>query len=146
VDESLRIHRALGPGLLESVYETLLARALEKRGFHVERQKAISFEYDGIVFEEAFRTDLIVDHQVIVELKSLEKLAPVHNEKTPDLSQTDKHAGWPPHQLRLPHPKGRPPPHRQWPGTLRLSAPPREPVYAPYRRPETGISSTTTPR
>jgi len=81
VAESVRIHRALGPGLLESVYEALLARALEKRGFHVERQKTIRFEYDGMVFEEGLRTDLLVEHRVLVELKSLEKLAPVHSKK-----------------------------------------------------------------
>ena len=52
VDASLRIHRDLGPGLLESVYEAVLARALEQRGFQVARQQAIRFEYDGIVFEE----------------------------------------------------------------------------------------------
>jgi len=78
VDASLRIHRALGPGLLESVYEALLARALEQRGFQVERQKAIRFLYDGMVFDEGFRADLLVESRVIVELKSVERLAPVH--------------------------------------------------------------------
>ena len=61
IDAAIHIHRDLGPGLLESVYEAVLARALEKRGFHVERQTVIRFEYDGLVFEEGFRTDLIVD-------------------------------------------------------------------------------------
>ncbi|HEV8599598.1 MAG TPA: GxxExxY protein [Gemmatimonadales bacterium] len=78
VDASLRIHRDLGPGLLESVYEAVLARALDKRGFQVERQQAIRFEYEGMLFEEGFRTDLLVDGRVIVELKSVERLAPVH--------------------------------------------------------------------
>ena len=78
IQAAIQIHRDLGPGLLESVYEALLARALEKRGFHVERQTVIRFEYDGLVFEQGFRTDLIVEHQVIVELKSVERLAPVH--------------------------------------------------------------------
>ena len=78
VDAALKIHRDLGPGLLESVYEAVLARALSKRGFEVERQKTIRFEYDGMVFEEGFRTDLIIEGRVIVELKSVEKLAPVH--------------------------------------------------------------------
>ena len=78
IDAAIQIHRDLGPGLLESVYEAVLARALEKRGFHVERQTIIRFEYDGLVFEEGFRTDLIVEHQVIVELKSVERFAPVH--------------------------------------------------------------------
>ena len=78
VDESLRIHRALGPGLLESVYTAVLARALVRRGFQVERNKTIRFEYDGMVFEEGFRADLVVDTQVIVEIKSVEQLARVH--------------------------------------------------------------------
>jgi GxxExxY protein len=76
-----RIHRDLGPGLLESVYEAVLARALDKRGFQVERQQAIRFEYEGMVFEEGFRTDLLVDNRVIVELKSVERLAPVHSKQ-----------------------------------------------------------------
>jgi iron complex transport system substrate-binding protein len=78
VDASIRVHRDLGPGLLESVYETVLARALEQRGFHVERQKPIRFEYQGMVFEEGFRADLLVENRVMVELKSVERLASVH--------------------------------------------------------------------
>jgi GxxExxY protein len=81
VDASLQIHRDLGPGLLESVYEAVLARALERRGFHVERQQAIRFEYEGLVFEEGFRADLLVDTRVIVELKSVERLAPAHSKQ-----------------------------------------------------------------
>jgi len=81
VDASLRIHRDLGPGLLESVYEAVLARTLGKRGFQVERQRAIRFEYDEMVFEEGFRIDLLVDNRVIVELKSVERLAPVHSKQ-----------------------------------------------------------------
>ena len=78
VDAAIKIHIDLGPGLLESVYEMVLAKALQKRGFQVERQKAIRFEYDGILFEEGFRADLLVENQVIIELKSVEKLIPVH--------------------------------------------------------------------
>ena len=78
VDASLRIHRDLGPGLLESVYEALLAGALQRRGLVVERQIPLRFEYDGIAFDEGFRADLLVEHRVIVELKSVERLAPVH--------------------------------------------------------------------
>ena len=81
VDASLRIHRDLGPGLLESVYEAVLARTLEKGGFQVERQRAIRFEYEEMVFEEGFRTDLLVDNRVIVDLKSVERLAPVHSKQ-----------------------------------------------------------------
>jgi GxxExxY protein len=78
VDSSLKIHMGLGPGLLESVYETVLTRALERRGFRVERQKIIRFEYDGMVFEEGFRLDLLVEERVVVEIKSVETLVRVH--------------------------------------------------------------------
>lgn len=81
VDAAIKIHIDLGPGLLESVYETVLAKALQKRGFIVERQKVIQFEYDGILFDEGFRVDLLVAGRVIVELKSVEKLAPVHSKQ-----------------------------------------------------------------
>ena len=75
VDASLKIHRDIGPGLLESVYEALLARELERRGFQVERQKVIRFEYDGMVFEQGLRVDLLVESRVVVELKSVEELS-----------------------------------------------------------------------
>ena len=78
LDAAFRIHRSLGPGLLESVYEVLLAHELKKNGLAVERQKPISIRYDGLVFEEGFRADLIVESRVIVELKSLDALAAVH--------------------------------------------------------------------
>jgi GxxExxY protein len=81
VDCALRIHRALGPGLLESVYEAVLSKALQKRGLRVERQKPIRFEYDGMNFEEGFRADLIVEGCVIVELKSVEVIGPVHGKQ-----------------------------------------------------------------
>ena len=81
VDSAMKIHIDLGPGLLESVYEVLLAKALQKRGLQVERQKAIRFEYDGVLFEEGFRADLLIEGRVIVELKSVEKLAPVHSKQ-----------------------------------------------------------------
>ncbi|MER3524259.1 MAG: GxxExxY protein [Ignavibacteria bacterium] len=81
VDAAMKLHMELGPGLLESVYESVLARALERRGFHVERQKVIRFEYDGMVFDEGFRTDLLVEGRVVVELKSVEKLASVHSKQ-----------------------------------------------------------------
>lgn len=81
VDASLQIHRDLGPGLLESVYEAVLERALEKRGLLVERQKEVPFEYEDMAFDRGFRTDLIVESQVIVEVKSVETLAPIHSKK-----------------------------------------------------------------
>ena len=76
VDSSLRLHRSLGPGLLESVYETVLTRDLARRGLTVERQKPVSFDYDGLRFEDAFRLDLLVEGVVVVEIKSVEKLHP----------------------------------------------------------------------
>lgn len=78
VDAAVKIHIKLGPGLLESVYEAVLARELERRGLSVERQKPITFEFDGMRFDEGFRVDLLVEGCVIVEVKSVEKLAPVH--------------------------------------------------------------------
>ena len=71
-----------------------LARALEKRGFHVQRQVMIRFEYDGMVFDEGFRADLFVEHQLTVELKSVERLAPVFAKKLLTYVRlTNKHVG-----------------------------------------------------
>lgn len=81
VDAAVRIHRDLGPGLLESVYEAVLARALVNRGLPVERQHVIRFEYDGMVFDEGLRIDLLVDTQVVVEVKSVERVARVHSKQ-----------------------------------------------------------------
>jgi len=81
IEAAVKIHQGLGPGLLESVYEAILARDLERRGFRVERQKPFSFEYDGMRFEEGFRVDLLVEDTVVVELKSVEKLAAVHSKQ-----------------------------------------------------------------
>ncbi|MBV9108624.1 MAG: GxxExxY protein [Gemmatimonadetes bacterium] len=78
IDEALQIHRRLGPGLFESVYEAILARELERRGLPVQRQVPVRLEYDGLTFDEAFRADLIVAERVVIELKSLDSLAPVH--------------------------------------------------------------------
>ena len=78
VNASLEMHKALGPGLLESVYEQVLAGKLEKEGLQVEVQKKISITYEDILIENAFRADLVVNDLVIVELKSVEKLEKVH--------------------------------------------------------------------
>ena len=78
LDASVKIHKMFGPGLLESVYERLLAIELEKRGHRVERQKSVSFDYEGVRFENAFRIDLLVDETVIVELKSAGSMNPVY--------------------------------------------------------------------
>ena len=77
VDAAYNVHVAMGPGLLESVYETALAYELSSRGLEVERQVGIPVRYKEIVLDEGFRTDLVVEKRVIVELKSVEKLAPV---------------------------------------------------------------------
>ena len=81
VDAAYHIHRRLGPGLLESVYEVILAYALSSRGLNVERQAPVPIVFDGIKFDEGFRADLIVEDKVIVELKSVEKIAPVHKKQ-----------------------------------------------------------------
>lgn len=81
VDAAFKLHTGLGPGLLESVYETVLARDLERRGLKVERQKSVSFEYQEMRFEDSLRLDLLVEELVIVELKSVENLAPVHGKQ-----------------------------------------------------------------
>lgn len=81
VDAAYKLQTGLGPGLLESVYETVLARDLERRGLRVERQKLVAFEYDGMHFEDGLRLDLLVEGRVIVELKSVEKIAPVHSKQ-----------------------------------------------------------------
>ena len=78
VDVAYHIHTKLGPGLLESVYEAVMMHELQKRGLHVEKQVGIPLEWDGIKLDLGFRADLIVEHCVIVELKSIEAVAPVH--------------------------------------------------------------------
>ena len=78
VDCSIKIHRELGPGLLESVYNVILQKKLKERGYLVQRELAIPVQYEGARFEMGFRADLVVDECFIIELKSVEKLAPVH--------------------------------------------------------------------
>ena len=81
VDEAIGIHRDLGANLFESVYEVLLAAALEQRGLRVDRQRPINFSYKNIHIKDGFRADLIVEDLVIVELKSVDRLAPVHTKQ-----------------------------------------------------------------
>ena len=78
VDCGYRLHEALGPGLLESVYEACLFHDLTHRGLRVERQKRIPIRYGSVLIEEGFRADLLVEGQLLIELKSTEKHAPVH--------------------------------------------------------------------
>ena len=81
VDSAYHVHRKLGPGLLESVYEVILAHELMKRGLKVERQVSVAIVFEGIKFDEGFRADIIVEDKVIVELKSIEKVMPVHKKQ-----------------------------------------------------------------
>ncbi len=81
VDCAFRLHRDLGPGLLETVYEVVLAKMLRDQGLEVERQKPIPIQYAGFTFEEGFRADLIIEGIVLVELKSVEALVPVHSKQ-----------------------------------------------------------------
>ncbi len=78
VDCGLKVHKDIGPGLFESVYETVMADLLMRRGFSVKRQVCVKFEYEGRMFEEAFRVDLLVEDLLVIEIKSTEKIALVH--------------------------------------------------------------------
>jgi len=81
IDTSIKIHKELGPGLLESVYEVILAYELEKKGLIVQRQVPINIIYEGIQFDEAFRADLLVNDMVLVELKSIELINNAHRKQ-----------------------------------------------------------------
>lgn len=78
VDLAFQIHTKLGPGLLESVYEEILFFEIQKEGMYVERQKAIPVFWEGNKMEIGFRADLIIENKVIIEIKSVEAIAPVH--------------------------------------------------------------------
>jgi GxxExxY protein len=78
VDAALAVHRALGPGLLESVYEECLAYELKKRGVAFERQVVVPVNYDGLLLDAGLRLDLLVAQCVVVELKAVEAILPVH--------------------------------------------------------------------
>jgi iron complex transport system substrate-binding protein len=78
IQESIKIHTDLGPGLLESVYEELLAYRLNKRGLIIKRQTPVPLFYEAIKMDIGFRSDLIVNDKVIVEIKSIETISPVH--------------------------------------------------------------------
>lgn len=81
VDAAYKIHTSLGPGLLESAYEAVLAHELRQRGLSYQQQQPIHLYYDGIVVETSYRADLIVEDKVIVELKSVEKIDPLHKKQ-----------------------------------------------------------------
>lgn len=81
VDAAFKVHTKVGPGLLESVYEVILAHELQQRGLRVQRQVAIPIAYEGIRIEEAFRADIIINELLIVEVKSTESSPPVHKKQ-----------------------------------------------------------------
>jgi GxxExxY protein len=81
VDTAVAVHRELGPGLLETVYEVILAHELERRGLSVKRQISIPIEYHGIKFDEGFRADILVENKVIIELKAIESLNKAHKKQ-----------------------------------------------------------------
>ena len=81
VNSCFHLHKQLGPGLLESIYEEILSYELIKEGLRIERQKAIPVIYDEINMEMGFRADIIVENKVIIELKSVESIAPVHQKQ-----------------------------------------------------------------
>ena len=81
VNEAIEIHRDLGAGLLESVYETVLSRTLEQKGFRVDRQRKVSLVYRDLEFDEAFRADLVVEDSIIVEIKSIKAFTNAHRKQ-----------------------------------------------------------------
>jgi GxxExxY protein len=81
VDASLKVHRTLGPGLLESVYQAALSYELQKRGLNVVQQIGLPVHYEEVKLEIGFRVDIIVDDKVVIEIKSVESLAPVHKKQ-----------------------------------------------------------------
>ncbi|MCK5147828.1 GxxExxY protein [bacterium] len=81
VDCAIQLHMDIGPGLLESVYELLLAHKLQERGLKVRRQVSIPIKYNGIKFDEGFKADILIENKVILELKSLEVTSRVHKKQ-----------------------------------------------------------------
>ena len=81
VDAAVRIHQEVGPGLLETVYEAILAHELRHRSLQVDRQVSIPIEYQGLKFDEGFRADILVENKVIIELKCVEKLNDAHKKQ-----------------------------------------------------------------
>ena len=81
LDSAMKIHAALGPGLLESAYETCLAHEVNKAGIEVRRQVTLPVRYDGVVIDQGFRLDLVIADRVVVEVKAVEKLLPVHGQQ-----------------------------------------------------------------
>ena len=81
IDTAVKLHKRLGPGLLESVYEVILMKLLTKKGLSVQRQVAVPIEYEGEFFDEGFRIDLFIEGKAIIELKSVEKITGAHKKQ-----------------------------------------------------------------
>ena len=81
LEAAIHIHRELGPGLLETVYEVILARELSDRGLRVQRQVPVPIVFKGIRFDEGFRADIIIENKVLLELKSVERIVPAHKKQ-----------------------------------------------------------------
>ena len=95
INTAVDLHKKLGPGLLESVYEVILMKLLVKKGLKVQRQVSIPIEYEGEHFDEGFRADLFVEGKVIIELKSVEKVTPAHKKQLLTyLKLTNTHLGY----------------------------------------------------
>jgi GxxExxY protein len=107
LDAAFLVHTKLGPGLLESVYEVVMAYELKKRGLTAERQKAMPIMYDNVRFDEAFRSDIVLNGKVIAELKSVEALLPVHAKQVPHAVPAERIKAWTPYQFRRSTPEGR---------------------------------------
>jgi GxxExxY protein len=94
VDAAMKVHSALGPGLLESAYEACLKYELEQRGVRVQSQQVLPVVYDGIRIDVGYRVDLLVEEAVVVELKAVDKVAPVHEAQLLSyLKLSGKHLG-----------------------------------------------------
>ena len=81
VDCAFHLHSDLGPGLLETVYEAILTKLLEDKGLQVERQKPVPIHYQGVELNEGFRLDILLEKELVIELKSVENIHPVHSKQ-----------------------------------------------------------------
>jgi GxxExxY protein len=100
VGAAIGVHRHLGPGLLESIYEMALCRELWVRGFRVERQVSVPVCYKGVELGTKIRLDVLVNSSVVVEVKAVDRLAPIHRAQVLTPPQVDELSGWPSHQLQ----------------------------------------------
>jgi iron complex transport system substrate-binding protein len=140
VDVALRLHRELGPGLLESVYEAILASKLMTMGHSVARQRPIDIEFDNLRFEAAFRIDLLVDERLLVEIKSVERLTAAHGKQLLTYLRLTKQPVGLFGQLRRRDVEGGAQANRERLCPLRVSAPPREPITSFFWRPQCSTS------